>query len=707
MLTFAQWRSSRASLCRQILTLSMEAKALPALSKMVTLMNSKHCNAMKKIFTRLMLWAVAATAFVSCENNLEDATVGGELTQTVTLSAEKPAEVRTELIEGVPYWSKGDKIGVYTTEKNLENEYYLTNDSKEATLTTTFTGTTALSETIFVFYPSKGYGTNLESGAKTEIPAIQKPTATSFDGAADIMFAKPVTLDAQGKQLSNLEFARVGAIVKIVLKDNTGNLANQHLSALTMTAATNLTGRVYLDVVNQKLGELYYSQAKSVTAEYTEATQYAVNGENATYVIVYPQTLKSGSKLSFEGATEGYAISKEITLAEDIALESGKVTTLNVSLAAANVVKEETGLALPFEDDFSWVKTTSTTAYSSITSVFPKKDGAAMYSAVSYVYPETKQVKFGSGSSRGYLTTSELNLSKPFSVIVSAKRYNTDTAQLKVTAGGVEQTSANLGADYATYVFKFDAVGSKEKVRFDITGKRGYINNITIIEGHVLPPVLTVSPETLTFESAAASKTVTCTIENEVDGVNVTATESVDWISTSVSGKTVTIAVTENSGDARTATVTIAYEGAKSKTVSVSQDAAAGVEAKPVTVTMKSFSAISASMDSVISYACAKGGGTSNPAVNSNQIRLYQGNPGGNITITAKAGHTITSVVIGSAMKTSVAYQVDGGSRSSSASLSANGKYTINQEGQSITIHCMGSDKNSRLYVNYLSVTYK
>lgn len=662
---------------------------------------------MKKIFTKLMLLAVAAAALVSCDKNFEEQTFGGELTQTVTLSAEKPAEVRTQLVEGVPYWSVGDKIGVYTTEKNLENEYYLTNNSKEATLATTFTGTTALSETIFVFYPSKGYGTNLDNGAKTEIPAIQKPTATSFDGAADIMFAKPVTLDAQGNQLSDLEFARLGAIVKIVLKDNTGNLANQHLSALTMTAATNLTGRVYLDVVNQKLGELYYGQAKSVKAEYTDATQYEVNGTNATYVIVYPQTLKSGSKLSLEAGTEGYAISKEITLTEDVVLESGKVTTLNVSLAAANVVKEETGLALPFEDNFSWVTTTSTTAYSSITSVFPKKDGAAMYSAVSYVYPELKQVKFGSSSNKGYLTTSELNLSKPFTVIVSAKRYGSDSSQLKVTAGGVSKTSANLGADYATYVFKFDAVGSKEKVRFDITGKRGYINNITIIEGHVLPPVLTVTPESLSFENTASSQTVTCTIENEVDGVSVTATEDVDWIETSVSDKTVTIAVTENSGDARTATVTIAYEGAKSKTVTVSQKAAAGVEAKPVTVTMTSFSAVSASMDSVISYTTAKGGGTSNPAINGGEIRLYQGNPGGNITITAKAGHTITSVVIGSSMKTSVAYQVDGGSRSSSASLSAGGKYTINKEGQSITIHCMGSDKNSRLYVNYLSVTYK
>lgn len=319
----------------------MVAKALPALSKMVTLMNSKHCNAMKKIFTRLMLWAVAATAFVSCENNLEDATVGGELTQTVTLSAEKPAEVRTELIEGVPYWSKGDKIGVYTAQEKDAANYAFTNDSSEATLATSFTGQTAVANTLFVYYPYTTNGIAAE-GAKVDIPVNQNPTATSFDGKADVMIAKPVQLDAQGKQLTNLEFARVGAIVKIVLKDNTAQLAGQHVSSLSLTAANNLVGRVNLDVVNQKLGEIFYGESKSVTALYSEATQYEVDGTNATYVVVYPQTLKSGSKITVEAVTEGYTISKEITLSQDIELAMSKVTTLNVSLSATEIEKTET-----------------------------------------------------------------------------------------------------------------------------------------------------------------------------------------------------------------------------------------------------------------------------------------------------------------------------------------------------------------------------
>ena len=373
---------------------------------------------MKKIFTKLMLLAVAAAALVSCENNYDEQTLGGELTQTVTLSADKTA-VRTELVEGVPYWSKGDQIGVYYAtgvdgegKTTYENKAF-TNDNEEATLTTSFTGTTAVVNTLFVYYPYTANGV-AEKGAKVDIPANQKPTATSFDGKADIMLAKPVTLDAEGKQLNNLEFARLGAIVKVVLKDNTSSLAGQHVSSLTMTAANNLTGRVYVDVVNQELGELYYGGSKSVTATYSEATQYEVNGTNATYVIVYPQTLAAGSTLSFEAATEGYAISKSIELGQDIVLESGKVTTLNVSLAADNVKKDDKGLALPFKDDFArFPIANNENAISTL---------GDNYSAFENIYNSKEidgAIKFGTGSKAGSITTVALNLSEPFTVILA------------------------------------------------------------------------------------------------------------------------------------------------------------------------------------------------------------------------------------------------------------------------------------------------
>ena len=129
------------------------------------------------------------------------------------------------------------------------------------------------------------------------------------------------------------------------------------------------------------------------------------------------------------------------------------------------------------------------------------------------------------------------------------------------------------------------------------------------------------------------------------------------------------------------------------------------------TVELSTFASTSASMDDYVSYTTAKGGGTSNPAINGGEIRLYQnsaGTGGGTITITSKEENLLQSVTIGSSMATKIAYTIgNSSSKSSNINLSSNGKYEVeNINSNSITFYCMGTDKNSRLYVNYLSVTY-
>ena len=135
------------------------------------------------------------------------------------------------------------------------------------------------------------------------------------------------------------------------------------------------------------------------------------------------------------------------------------------------------------------------------------------------------------------------------------------------------------------------------------------------------------------------------------------------------------------------------------------------------TVTQNSFSALEGNVDNDtnVSYTTAKGGAATAPAINSNVIRLYQissGNTyGGTITISVADGYELSEVVIGSSMATKIAYTLDDAAAteiSASEDLAANGQYTKSGlANQSITFYCMGTDKNSRLYVNYLSVTYK
>lgn len=138
------------------------------------------------------------------------------------------------------------------------------------------------------------------------------------------------------------------------------------------------------------------------------------------------------------------------------------------------------------------------------------------------------------------------------------------------------------------------------------------------------------------------------------------------------------------------------------------------IYAKDVTATQTSFTATKADNiggDKNLSYSTAQGGGTVAPKVVNNVIQLYQnsnGKAGGTITIKSIDGVVIKSVTIGSSMKTSVAYTIDNSTtKSANSSLNENGKYTVpNLTASSITFYCMGADKKSRLYVNYLSVTY-
>lgn len=125
------------------------------------------------------------------------------------------------------------------------------------------------------------------------------------------------------------------------------------------------------------------------------------------------------------------------------------------------------------------------------------------------------------------------------------------------------------------------------------------------------------------------------------------------------------------------------------------------------TVSMNSFSSTSGDVevDENVSYEAAQGSASTAPAIISNEIRIYQN--GGLLTITANNGVKLTTITIGSSMATSVSYSVDGGTASSNQSISANGTYTLEDiEADEVVFTCKGTDKNSRLYLNSLSVTY-
>lgn len=127
------------------------------------------------------------------------------------------------------------------------------------------------------------------------------------------------------------------------------------------------------------------------------------------------------------------------------------------------------------------------------------------------------------------------------------------------------------------------------------------------------------------------------------------------------------------------------------------------------TVSMTSFSAIEGNVggDAHVSYKAEKGKSATKPAVNGDQIRVYQN--GGLFTVSVADGYVLNNVTLGSDMSTKVTYVTDVTTKASSEQSIEKGKtlsvdFTSGEK--SITFTCTGTSKSARLYVNSLSVTY-
>ncbi len=113
---------------------------------------------------------------------------------------------------------------------------------------------------------------------------------------------------------------------------------------------------------------------------------------------------------------------------------------------------------------------------------------------------------------------------------------------------------------------------------------------------------------------------------------------------------------------------------------------------------------MSIALDNYISIVCAKGSSTSDPCIYDESIRLYQN--GATITVKAANGAEIKTIVITLATKSGGQgpISVNGGQASSLA----DNKYTItvNEGVSEVVITTTGTDKNNRLYIANISVTY-
>ena len=136
------------------------------------------------------------------------------------------------------------------------------------------------------------------------------------------------------------------------------------------------------------------------------------------------------------------------------------------------------------------------------------------------------------------------------------------------------------------------------------------------------------------------------------------------------------------------------------------------LEARAESASISSFTDISGNIDANISYNSYKGGSSTNPAVYTNEIRLYQtstSSVGGYITITAAAGYKISAFITTSGMATSLDYSVENATSWTGTKTNVAVDAAYSQSGlnaSNVSIGCFGTTSGTRYYVKTLSITY-
>lgn len=472
------------------------------------------------------------------------------------------------------------------------------------------------------------------------------------------------------------------------------NVTNATEEALTVTTASltaeeDIVGSYLIDITKSPIvctpsGADYVNNTATVNV--SGGTELAKGGSAILYLAIKPFTAATGEKLVL--SVNGYE--KELTMTKDVTFTAGKIKILNFSYDKEPdpVVPEPEGTV---NATISFASDAQRISHDADRQVW-ENDGITFTNAK---HNSTNAVVNNVNPVRLY-KNSKITIEAPGNIV--KVEFTSATGDYFVALKSL-LPNASVNGQVVTEVYD----GSSNTVEYELSTGQLRLNSLTVTystEGYV-PPVLEsiavsgdYKSEFIQGSTFSFGGVVTATYDNG-STKNVTA----DCV---FSGHDL-----EQLGDQ---TVTVSYEGETAEyDITVIEKPEAG---SSVTVEMSSFSKTADALDDVISYTTAKGGGTSNPAINNSIIRIYQAGSGqtegGSITIKAADGYTLTSVTIGSNMKTSIAYTIGNSTtKSSSESLSANGKYTVDDiNSNSITFYCMGTSSSTRLYVNYLSATY-
>lgn len=553
---------------------------------------------MKKIMNFFVFVAATAMALVSCNKQEVEAPRPQELEYEYTF--EIAGDTKAAIGDDCVVWESGDQIGVYTDGQNGVSYNRYGNITLGSPVTFKVSSYYALvaGDMVHCYYPYVRTNSQDPKTVELSIPASQ--TEKNQMPMVSLPYAVTENLEEKTdseKSAGEISFVNLGSVIEFHVYSTTEAYQAELVKSVTFTADQAIAGSFAFDLTavdysKEETLAISGYEAKTVVSTLSTSTQVSADKNAATVVkmVVAPGSYTGNVVVTTDKATYTYPIS---TAKE---FKRSAVKPLGVNLKAENrtenTVDDYSGsyaivaksgekfYYLTNVDSGASTKRLSSMEISSLPEENANLDASVVWNLIA------------KGDGTYYIQSAENNLYLDH----NAKTDN--SATLEQTTSTVVSLNVEPTED-GRYMISYENITEdKTEVRNFVKNSQdpyfAFYTSTQCGAVYLIPAVAVKIPaiqiETVVLaESEGGEVSLDYTIKNPAEGKNLTATETSDWLSVTVAEGKVTFNIDENKvEEERTATVTLAYEGAESVVVTVTQAAmvAAGVVEKEVVIDM-------------------------------------------------------------------------------------------------------------------------
>ncbi|MGM9785335.1 MAG: hypothetical protein ACI3ZS_00610 [Candidatus Cryptobacteroides sp.] len=368
---------------------------------------------------------------------------------------------------------------------------------------------------------------------------------------------------------ANVNMSHLFTIMRVDVKNNTGEEVDVKKFEMSAADAT-LSGIFTVNFTNSPIDITYKSgSSNSITVNITNGT-IAADESLPVYFVMAPLASYSGDVTFTVTDAKDLIYTKTVHLT-DITFEAGCLNTTPYTITKSvapttynwNLSVNSTSTATA--DEISWTN--------SVADMVCAKGESS--SDANYYYPGTSGHNY---TSTRFPAKSVLTITPKSGNVLTYYVFNATSANYaSALANSVWTNVADMEVEGTTVTIVAKEQGNP--VSANISAVCGF----TKVECHtdeapVFPPVISVTTTSVNVSAEGGSNEISYFIKHAVDGKSISAVSNQDWVNTfdySTDGK-ILFNVAKNEGEARTATVTLKYDGATDVNVTVNQTVAGG-----------------------------------------------------------------------------------------------------------------------------------